>query len=446
MTVGGKTILSGAAWTFVTYAISMSIRLGSNVVLSRFLAPELMGVMVIIHTIRVGVELFSDLGFEQNVVGSEAGRDKDFLNTIWTMQLIRGLFLALVFFSISPYLSSIYKVDSTIFYAVAFVPLINAMASTSIFSLVKDVQVRKRYTFEICCEILTFVMTMAVVWFWRDVWAIVIGMLCGVAARSSLSYLLPHPPHRLLLVKRHVIEIFRFGRWIMMSSVLMYASVQIDKIYLGNALPLAIFGIYGLARTIGDLPSVLAGRICYQILFPVISASRNLEDAAIIRAIGPPRMKLLLLGCIGMSVGIAWADYAVWILYDARYSAAGWMLSILLGGAWLAVLSSLNEAVLLSRMPAFQGISSAARLVAMAIGLYIGTSYYGVTGALGAVVAGEFCRYLMLSFGQHKAGLTFMRQDFALTALLVLLVLCWAEFRYALGLGSTLDGLNFGVQ
>lgn len=442
MARSGNLILKGAAWTFVTYAISMLIRLGSNVALSHLLAPELIGVIVIVNTIRVGVELFSDLGFEQNVVGSPQGRNSDYLNTIWTMQIIRGGFLTLIFALISPVLAATYRVDATIFYVVSLMPLINAMASTSIFTLVKDMQVRRRYTFEIACEIFGFIVTMVAVYVWRDVWAIIIGMLSGVGARSLFSYFLPHPAHRPVLIKRHAWEIFRFGRWIMLSSVLMYASVQIDKIYLGNALPFEIFGIYGLARTIADLPSILAGRLCYQIFFPVISASKEIGNAGIVKALGPSRLKLLLMACCAISIGIAWADYAVWILYDPRYAAAGWMLSLLLISAWFAVLSSLNEAILLSRKPAYQGISNVIRLIAMAIGLYLGTRYYGMLGAIGAVIFGEICRYIALAFGQRAIGLSFARQDVALTGLLVALTLGWTWLRLMMHLGTAWSGLQ----
>ena len=55
------TLLKGSMWTLGAFGISTVLRFVTNIALARLLAPELFGLMLIVGTIRSGIELFSDL-------------------------------------------------------------------------------------------------------------------------------------------------------------------------------------------------------------------------------------------------------------------------------------------------------------------------------------------------------------------------------------------------
>ena len=104
-----RTAIVKLGWTTVSYGIVQVIRLLSNVILARLLAPPLFGLMLIVNTIRTGVELLSDVGINQNIVSHKEGASPDFVDTAWTLQMLRGLFLGAVFLlrQASPRTSSI---------------------------------------------------------------------------------------------------------------------------------------------------------------------------------------------------------------------------------------------------------------------------------------------------------------------------------------------------
>ncbi len=89
------SVVRGVAWTTGTYAFSVIIRFGSNVILARLLSPELFGILLIINTVRQGIELSSDVGLAQNVVQNSVGNTPAFYNTVWVMHgMLRRVFLA----------------------------------------------------------------------------------------------------------------------------------------------------------------------------------------------------------------------------------------------------------------------------------------------------------------------------------------------------------------
>lgn len=433
-----SSIVSKSLWTVGTYAASAGIRFGSNVVLSRILGPEAMGVVVLAQAIRVGTELLTDLGLEQNVVHSPHGDDERFLNTVWTMQLARGLLVSLACLSLTPLLASFYRIDLSLLLVLSAAPMINSMMSTSLYSVAKRLDVKTRNLFELSVESIGLIINIALALTLRNVWAPILGIILSLAVRSAITYALPHPRHRIVLDRTHAWAVFHFSKWIMLSSLAFYAAVYVDRLFLGAVVALGTLGIYGLAKSVADLPNVVAGRLAFQVVFPFVANQKDgLAPGSTARhELGRARRNFLVLVLTGIATVMAWSDWAVILLYGNRYAEAGWMLCMLLIGGWLAVLSSLNEATVFgSGRPKNVSAANVTRFVVMASVLPLGFYTLGLPGALLALPAAEGTRYLMLMRTQRQVGTAYIAQDAVLSVLLFGLFGIWVALRLALGLG-----------
>lgn len=431
--------VSRALWSFSNFGLSLGLRLATNIVLTRLLAPEIFGIMVVLNTMRFGFELLTDVGIEQNIVRHKEGLEPRFFNTAWTMQIIRGAGLTLIFLAVSGPLADFYGIDRALFAAMALAPFLNGLHSTAIFGLVKTLDVRQRTLFEFKAEGIGFVVAVTLAMISPTAWALVIGMLVSIAARSAMSYRLPHIRHFLVLDRAICFEIIRFGRWIMVSSIIMFAATSLDKLMLGKIAPLAILGIYGLARTISDIPAQMARRLTYQLIFPMLSAARGAGDASAVAKLGSARLKLALLAAVGAGLAVGSADWAVGLLYDPRYAEAGWMLSLLLVGAFVSTLSNFNEGILMaSERPDVESGANVVRFVILAGGLWFGYQWYGMLGVIVATIASEIGRYVYVLVGQRALGLSFGRQDALATGLMLAVAGSWIALRLALGLSTPL--------
>src|SRR4051794_18780341 len=101
---------SRAIWTVGAFGASFSMRLLSNVILSRLLSPSVFGVIVLVNTVRYGIELLTDVGIEQNIVHHRHGLEPKFFNTAWTLQIARGAALTLLFLVLTPILSDFFGI------------------------------------------------------------------------------------------------------------------------------------------------------------------------------------------------------------------------------------------------------------------------------------------------------------------------------------------------
>lgn len=445
MNVNRSLVLNKAAWAIGTYGGTLFVRLATSIAIARVLEPEALGILVLANSIRYGIEVLTDIGVEQNIVNSKKGGQESFLSTAWTLQIIRGSLLSILFLSVSPALANFYQVEVYVFAMMSLAPMLNGLSSTSIFLLVRDLEVKRRTLFEVRAELLGFVLTMSLVALHPSVVSVVLGILLSVSVRSALSYRIAHPPHRFRLDRQAVPEIIHFGKWIVLSSLVMYLATNLDRIYLGKVGALAILGVYGLARTISDIPSTLASRLGYNVIFPMLSNLGAREAIGAEAPIRSARLALVCLAALCMSIGVCWADYAIRLLYDSRYHSAGWMLSGLIIGAWFSVLANLNESALLGAgRPADASWSNVVRLAVLIAAYPAGYAKLGMAGAIGSIICAEVARYAAVYAFQRRIRLSFGIQDTVATLVLAAASVMWIGLRLVFEMGTAWQAISMG--
>src|SRR5204863_421086 len=82
-------------WSATEYLAGFILRLGSNLILARLLVPEMFGLMALVNTFMMGLQMFSDVGIGPSIIQNRRGDDPAFLNTAWTIQVMRGMALSL---------------------------------------------------------------------------------------------------------------------------------------------------------------------------------------------------------------------------------------------------------------------------------------------------------------------------------------------------------------
>ena len=90
--LSGRAARSGA-WIGGGFVVQRGLQFASNLILTRLLFPEAFGLMALCSVFLVGLAMFSDLGLKPAIIRDARGTDPDFLNTAWTIQIIRGLVL-----------------------------------------------------------------------------------------------------------------------------------------------------------------------------------------------------------------------------------------------------------------------------------------------------------------------------------------------------------------
>jgi O-antigen/teichoic acid export membrane protein len=440
-----RTLLQGTIWTVGSFSIVQLLRVATNVILARLLAPELFGIMQIVYSLRTGVELISDVGIGQNIIYNENANEPDFYNTAWTLQVIRGIVLWLVFSAAAWPAANFYRTPILLYIIpiAALTIVFFGFFSTSRFLLQKRMKFGRFTAFETSIAMVSSLALIIFAYFSPTVWALVFGNVVATAvAMIGSHFLLPDVRQRFFISRRYAGQILSFGKWIFASSIVYFLSANFDRLYLAKTIPLQLLGVYGIARTISELLSAAVQRLGGNVVFPFVASHLQLQRSDLRAQLAPIRIKFLLIAGFGFSIFATSADLAIDILYDQRYHAASWMLPVLVFGAWFAIMSNINESSLLGiGRPNYSVFGNGAKFGAMLIGMIWGVTHYGVLGGVIAVAVSELCRYVPIAVGQARERFSFAGQDLLVTAAVFGFIVFLEWLRWALGFGTSFDAL-----
>ena len=441
-------LIRGTVWTVGAFGVGQLFRLITNVVLARLLAPELFGIMVIVNGIRIGIELVSDVGIGQNIVHNPNAENPDYYNTAWTLQLVRASVLWVICAAAAVPIAHFYETPilATVLPVAGLFFVLAALQSISIPLLQKRMQFVRLNSFEAVQEMVSSAAHILFAYFNPTIWALIFGGLFGMAARAAGSYfLLPNIKQRLHITKEYARQIFSFGKWIFISSLIYFLSMNFDKLYYAKVAVLALVGIYGIARALSDLVNAMVVRWSSYLVFPLISAAQSTPRDQLHAALAMKRLVFLLLGAIVFAGLITTADIVIKILYDQRYQAAGWMLPVMFMGTWFRMISSLNESTLLGfGKPLYSAMGNGSKLAWLIIAFPIGFAEFGTLGAIVVLAASDLWRYVPTLVGQIRERFSFAGQDLIATLALCGLVGLCEWLRWSLGFGTSFDGLPIG--
>lgn len=431
-----RPTIARIGWATGSFGLIQLLRFANNVILARLLSPPLFGLMLIVNSIKTGVELISDVGINQNIVSNKAGHTPDFYDTAWTMKVMRGVALGAFFFLTSKLFADFFEQPqlAVIMPVIALTFVFLGFQSTSSALLQKQKTIARNTSAEVIVAAISLMVHVALALVTPTIWALVLGSVIASAAALIGSYMIiPGARHRFMIDPASAREIFVFGKWIFLSSIIYFAAMNFDRLYFAKLISLADLGIYSIARSLADMLSNLVIRSSNMVLFPSVAAMRTTAPELRAKLLHGRRVVLFLVA-IGLGCFVAVSDAMVNLLYDQRYGNAGIILPVLLLGVWLAILCVVNDSILLGTgKPAYTTGANAAKLATLVVGIPIAFHYEGLLGAVLVLNAGEAVRYVVLWCFGRRQHLGFGRDDLALTILFLITILVGRKLLFSIG-------------
>ena len=83
--------IRGTLFSVLSVGGTLGVRLASNVYMTRLLSPELYGQMALLVAVDVGLKMLSDVGSNYLVVNHPKGDERRFVDTVYTVEVVRGM-------------------------------------------------------------------------------------------------------------------------------------------------------------------------------------------------------------------------------------------------------------------------------------------------------------------------------------------------------------------
>jgi len=116
-------------------------------------------------------------------------------------------------------------------------------------------------------------------------------------------------------------SLFKFGRWIFVSTVLTFFAGEADRIIYGKTISLALLGIYNIADQLASLPTQAIIRIAGPVTFSVYSRVHD-RSTSLSSVFAKVRAPLLIIAGWAITGLIVTGPGIIRLLFDPRYEAA----------------------------------------------------------------------------------------------------------------------------
>ena len=442
--------MRGSMFTLGGYAMGQFLRLASNLILTRLLFPEAFGLMALVAVIMQGLAMFSDVGVSPAIMQSKRGDDQHFLDTAWTIQVVRGALLWLFACLIAIPVSLFYEEPllAWILPCAGISLLIAGFNPTRMDTANRHLLLGRLTGLDLAAQAAGIVVAVALAWYLQSVWALVIsGIASAVILLVLYNVFLPGQSNRFRWEPEAATELISFGKWIFLSTICGFLYMQGDKLLLGKYLPLDQFGIYNIGFFLASFPWLMGGVLTRKMLIPLYRERPPAESDDNFRKLQKMRF-LLSAAMIALTGGVSAAGVVlIDLLYDPRYAMAGAVV-VLIAAMQIPQLIVLTyeQASLAAGDSRRFFVLSAARAVLTLGCLFVGLAYGGLFGALiGQGLAG-IAAYPFVVWMSRHVGAWDPKHDlvFAIAGACVIAVAIWLNAGAVADLANLHNAANPG--
>ena len=266
----------GGLWVFGLRALSRGLGFIRTVVLARLLSPSDFGLFGIALLAISILETFSQTGMQAALIRKKSDIES-YLDTAWTISVIRGVILFLILFISAPVIAVFFNSPQaiTVIRVIAISTLISGFKNIGLLFFEKELEFKKLFVYELSGALVDVIMALVLAFLLQNVWALVWAGLAANFVRLFMSYFIQSYRPRFTFDKEKFRELFGFGRWVLGSSMLVFLVNQGDDIFVGKILGVSALGFYQMAYLISNLPATEITNVISQITFPTYSKIQN---------------------------------------------------------------------------------------------------------------------------------------------------------------------------
>jgi O-antigen/teichoic acid export membrane protein len=345
------------------------------------------------------LETFSETGFNAALIQKKDNAEA-YLDTAWTVAAVRGILLFVSILILAPVVSAFFNSPNSlmIIRAIAILTLLSGFNNVSILLFQKQLNFRAIFSYEFFSGVVDLIVSITLAVILKSVWALVWGGIAGQLVKLIMSYLLhPYRP-KIFLQKEKFLELFGFGKWVFISSIVILLSTKGDDIIVGKILGIAALGLYQMAYTISNLPATEISQMISRVTFPAYSKIQ--DEMSTIRVAYLRVLKLTAfisiptVGCIFILA----PEFTFLFLGSNWVSAVPAMKILALSGLIRALISTMSPVFGSIKRPEINTKCQIVRLAFLTVTIYPLANGWGIQGAAYSALVSSLAASVLYSY------------------------------------------------
>jgi O-antigen/teichoic acid export membrane protein len=376
-----RTIVGGM-WAAFTNGGGHALQLVLLMVLARLLSPSDFGLFGIALLALSALQRFSRLGFDTALIQRKEADVNSYLDTVFTLQILRGVVIAGVAYLAAPVVAGFFGEPRATL-------LLRVLALSTLFRVVynpgtvyfeKELEFHKQFVFSLSSTVTRVVVSIGYALVDPTVWALAAGMLAGNGVKMLVSYAIHDYRPWPRFDRDRAAELVGYGKWIFGSSVVSFLYSEGDDILVGRLLGSGALGAYQLAYRLSNAPATEVAHTISRVTMPAYSKVQ--DDTATLREGFHRVLRLSSLVSIPIGVGIAVVApaFVPTVLGDGWETMIAPMQVLALFGVLRSIRTCTSPLLRAVGRPDYVAKIHAVRLGVMAVAILPLTNAFGLVG------------------------------------------------------------------
>lgn len=378
------TAVRSLKWSMVGEVSAKLISPIIIVVLARILTPEDFGVVAAATVVTSFFQVIWDGGLSKTLIQKQ-DRVIESANVVFWCNLSIALLLSALLVVFSASIASFFNDERIIDVAkvLALLPIFGAFGSVQSALFQRNFEFKKLFFVRLATTMTPALASIPLAVAGAGYWALVAGAVTGQFLQTVTLYILSDWRPTTRFDWRLAAELWRFGRWVMLSALLAWFYSWSDAVVVGHFLNTGSMGLY---RTGNTLVIIIFGLV-FTPLLPVLYSTLS----KMARELEPVRRVMLLVvktsAIIGMPMAfglLIFRDQVAGLAFGDTWSGVETVIGLLAlahGFSWLV--GANGEAYRAIGKPQLESITGGAMLLVYVIGYLVAIQY----GLLAFVVA-----------------------------------------------------------
>ncbi|HEX6375332.1 MAG TPA: oligosaccharide flippase family protein [Allosphingosinicella sp.] len=302
------------------------IGLVSVFILAHLLEPKDFGIMGLAVATLALVELLGAVGLWPALLRIRDW-DREHLDTAWTIQLIlfgaMGLIalgtapLVALFYE-QPALTAVLAVLSLRFFALS-------VANIGVVEFDRQLAFGRDLRMRVCSRLASFAVAVTAAFWFRNYWALVIGLVAQSSFFSIATYL-AHPFRPRLSLKRRA-ELLGTSLWIFVHQVTQTVQMQIERLVMGRFSDPHVIGLYSVSKDLSEIFTQEIATALNRVTFVTVAKTGQPLSEAPLRTAQILGAYAMIAAPMGFGLA-ATAESSIHLLLGAEWEAAAPFLKI----------------------------------------------------------------------------------------------------------------------
>jgi lipopolysaccharide exporter len=249
-----KKVASSASLILLVRLFQRGVGIISLLILARLLTPQDFGVVAIATMLVFLFDSLSEGGTQQYIIHKKSIDIEDLI-TAWTISIISKMVLFFVLIFVAPILADFVNAPeaTSAIRMLSLVLPISAFASPQLFQLKRHLEYGLISKILFIERVFSFLITVVLAFYLQSYWAMIYGVLAAYFCKTILSHY--YAPFPIKFSLSRVREQMSFSLWMLLRSLIGYVRAEFDIVFVSKLYGAEQLGGFSLMRNLSYLPS-----------------------------------------------------------------------------------------------------------------------------------------------------------------------------------------------